>query len=313
MAVADTVTLSSGDDGKGRIEISGNVVDYTGIEVTIGTVGGSERSYPAGRVVSIDTRWPDGYQQGGEELDAGKYSQASKLLTAAVRADQRAWVRRLAMEKLMDCYAAVGDLGSAGRLLVELAKSDPTTPAMRRAPLAWHSGTQVAPAVVAEWQASNQPAAQLLAASYSLSGSDRAAALETLASLARGGDEQVARLAEMQQWRTQVVTASSSDVERWEKRLAELPDSLQAGGWLVVGDTHRQLRQADAAALAYLRASMLADRRPQLAAAAMLRAAKTLEADGKQDEAQQLVAELMRDYPKTAAASEAKNMLQSPE
>lgn len=312
-ATADTVTLSSGEDAQGRVELSGVVVDYTGRQITIRTNGGNERNFPTSRVLAVETRWPEGYEQGSAELAAGNYSRAAELLAAAARADQRPWVRRLAMEHLMECYAAAGDSATAGRLLVELAKSDPATPALERAPLAWHSGTRVAPAVVAEWTASDQPVARLLGASYSLAGSERTAALATLATLARSGDEQIATLAEMQQWRTEVVTAKQADVERWQQRLVELPEALQAGGWLVVGDAWRQLRQADAAALAYLHSSMLAEAEPQLAAAAMVRAAKTLEAAGHQDEAQQLATELVRDYPKTAAAAEAKDMLQSPE
>lgn len=312
-AMADTVTLSSGDDGQGRIEISGTVVDWTGQQITIRNASGAERKYPAERVREVDTKWPEGYQQGTDELAEGNYSRAAELLAAAARADQRPWGRRLAMQQLMKCYAGAGDAATAGRLLVELAKSDPATPALERAPLAWHASTQVAPAVVDEWLASDQPAAKLLGASYSLSGSKRAAALAALAALARSGHEQIAPLAEMQQWRTEVVTATKADVERWQQRLAAFPNALQPGGWLVVGDTWRQLRETDAAALAYLRSSMLAEQQPQLAAAALLRAAKVLGSGGHQEEAKRLATRLVREYSKTAAAAEAKDMLQSAE
>ncbi len=310
---ADTAILSAGDDGTGTIEISGELVDYTGAHVTIRRADGVERDYPAARVEQIDTDWPEGFKEGSAAIEAGDYPRAAELLAAAARADRRAWVRRLAMEQLMRCYASAGDAATAGRLLVELARSDPTTPALDHAPLAWYAADSIPPATATAWLVSEaSPVAQLLGASYSLAGSARGESLAALKQLTRSTDERHARLAEMQSWRAEIVTATARDVARWEERLRAMPEPLQAGGWLVVGDAHRQQRNFDSAALAYLRCNLLADRQPQLAAEALWRASQVLASAGQQDEATKLAKQLVRDLPQTAAAREARGVLQSP-
>ncbi len=310
---ADTVTLSASDDGTGTMEMSGEVVDYTGETIIIRGVGSARREFPAARVQSIDTKWPDGFEEGTAALDAGDYPRAAELLAQAARADTRAWVRRKAMERLMDCYAAAGDFATAGRLLIELARSDPSTPALNHAPLAWYATDIVSPAIFNEWLSNNSsPIAQLLGASFALSGSSREDAIARLNRLQLLSDDHIAPLAEMQSWRPKVVTAKPSNLQRWEKRLRDSPESLQAGGWLVLGDAYRQLRDFDAAALAYLRCHMLAHRQPQLAAEALWRASNALATAGHDDEAARLAGQLQRELPKTAAARSARRVLQSP-
>lgn len=309
---ADTVTLTAGDDASGRIEISGDIVDLTGKQITIQRPGGAERDYPTSRVHHIDTTWPAGYEQGLAELAADRYSQAAKLLAAAAQGEPRPWARRLMMEKLMQCYASAGDVTTAGRLLVQLARSDPTTPALQHAPLAWYTTDKVPPAVVDEWLADASPAAQLLGASYALSGSQRTEAIAILTKLARSGDEQLAPLARIESWRADLVTATDDDLARWQRQLREMPEPLQTGGWLVLGDAHLQKRAFDDAALAYLRCHQLAERQPQLAGQALLRAARTLNIAGQVDEAAKLAEQLTRQLPQTAAAREGRVMLQSP-
>lgn len=313
-ARADTVKLSGSDAGAGSIEITGEIVDYTGQAITISRPPAGERDYPASRVVAVDTAWPAGYTAGLDALAAANYAEAAQQLAAAARAERRPWVRRLAMQSLIECYAAAAHPTTAGKLLVEVAKSDPSTPALTHAPLAWHSTDKVPPNVVGEWRESPVPAAQLLGASYSLSGSDRAAAVATLQSLARRGDDQLAPLAEMQLWRAELVTADERDARRWQARLRTFPEPLTAGGWLVLGDAYRQLKQADNAALGYLRCEMLAgERQPQLAAYALGRAAEVLDQAGQGSEAQKLRQQLIRSYPKTDPATKARAVLQSPE
>lgn len=310
---ADTVILFAGDDNTGTIEVSGEIADFTGRAITLRRPGASDREYPAGRVKRIDTKWPDGFDEGTAELEAGHYSRAAQRLAEAARGDQRAWVRRLAMARLMECYASAGDRTTAGRLLVELVRNDPTTTALEHAPLAWYATDGVPPAAVDEWLASaNLPAAQLLGASHALAGSEQAQALAILKQLERSGDSRLARLAEMQSWRAQIVTATPRDIARYDGRLRDLPESLQAGGWLVLGDMHRHRREFDDAALAYLRCQLLAKHDPPLAATALGRAAGVLATAGHDEESARLSEQLARQYPQTAAAREVHNMLQSP-
>ena len=310
VATADTVTLTGSDQGAGQILVDGQVVEYTGREIVIERGVGGERKYPADRVLKIETNWPAGWQEGLDALDSEQYATAVDRFASAARTDQRAWVRRLAMQHLLHCYAATGDQATAGQLLVNLAASDPATPALAEAPLAWHSGDRIPAATADEWMANtNSPVAQLLGASHALSGSNRTQALNVLKTLARSSDPRVAWLAEMQTWRADLVTAKPDDVARRDRRLRQAPESLQAGGWLVLGDTQRQLKEYDPAALSYLRTSLLAEPQPQLAAHALWRASQALRLAGHDDEANQLAHQLLDEYPKTAPAREAEGVI----
>ncbi|QDU54541.1 tol-pal system YbgF family protein [Aeoliella mucimassa] len=309
-AVADTVTLTGSDDGAGRIMVDGQVVDYTGSKLTIKSVAGSERSFPASRVVKIDTKWPDGWHDALTAIDAQKYREAVDLLAKAARTDNRPWVRRLAMQHLMHCYAATGDYMTAGRLLVELARSDIATPALAEAPLAWYADDSIPAAATNEWLDNTEvPIAQLLGASYALATAERGRAEQAIDKLLKSPDPSIAWLAEMQSWRPQIVTAKADDVARWETRVRQAPESLQAGGWLVLGDARRQLKQYDPAALAYLRASMLAKPQPQLAAHSLWRASEVLRLAGQVEEATKLARQVVDEYPQTAPAREAQGVL----
>lgn len=309
---ADTVTLTAGEDNTGTVEIAGEIIDYTGRQITIRRPTG-ERSYPAERVAHIETTWPEGLQAGREALQQRDYARAAELLTTAARGDQRAWARRLAMQDLMQCYAAAGDTATAGRLAIDLARSDPTTPAIAHAPLAWFTVDEVAPATYEAWLAdADSVVAQLLGASHALPTSKRAEALRVLTRLQRDPDPRVSFLALAQAWRGEIVTAQAADLERWDKRIRQAPEAVQAGAWLVLGDAHRQLRQFDQAALAYLRAEMLAARQPHLGAHALWGATRSLQNAGQTNEATRLAEQLLAECPKTAAAERVRAMLQSP-
>lgn len=311
VASADTVTLTAGNDQTATVEIIGDIVDYTGNQIAIRRPSG-ERTYPAERVLRIETSWPEGFQAGRDAMAQGDYANATKLITNAARAEQRAWVRRMAMQDLIECYVAAGNRATAGQLLIDLSRSDPTTSAIAHAPLAWIEADGVPPATFEAWLTdSSSVVAQLLGASYALSTGRRNEAIAVLKKLERDPDTRIAFLARSQNWRPQVITANTSDLARWAKLTREAPESAQSGAWTVVGDLHRRFKQLDEAALCYLRAELLADRQPQLAAGTIWQAARTLKADGQQQESARLVDELLAKYPQTAAAGEARAMVQS--
>lgn len=306
---ADTARLSSGE--RGTIEITGTVVDYTGEKITIERPGGQERSFPAGRVIYIDTDWPPGYETGQAALAERDYRRAVQQLTSAARGDQRPWVRRLAMTGLMQCYAAAGDWTTAGDLLVAIAASDPTTQALDTAPLAWFPIAGVPRDKVEAWLASDMPVARLLGASHALQTSRRDQALAVLRELQQTDDPRVATLATAQRWRAETVTATPEDVARWEAQLRQAPEAVQAGGWLVIGDALTRLGEHDRAVLAYLRVPVLYAQQRQLAARALLEAARVLLRSGERDEAARIARELAADYADLPPAKEVQNLLQS--
>lgn len=307
----DTVRLQTGDDLSGTVEITGEIVDYTGREIVVRRPGARDQAYPASRVLGVDTRWPEGYEAGRAALAARDFPTAIAQFTAAARTDQRPWVRRLLMLDLMRSYSAQGNWLQSGELFVSLATSDPATPALDEAPLAWFALSGVPRSRVEGWLQSDLPAAQLLGASHALSTNLRGEALQVLQRLRTSPDPRIALLAETQIWRTEMVTAKLADVEQWQ-RILDRNEAVRGGGpWLVVGEALARHNQTDRGMLAYLRVPVLSGQQRQLAARGLLAAAQLAVKQGRTDEAERMLAELTRDYPDTPPAEQGGAMLQS--
>lgn len=306
----DLLRLRAGGNDQGFVEVTGTITDYTGRQVMVAR-GGREQGYPADRVIEITTNWPPGYDEGKQTLAEGDYPAAIEHFTRAAQGDPRVWVRRLVMQQMMQAYAAQGDWLRAGDLLVSIAASDPTTAALTRAPLAWHTVEGVPHARAQQWLRDTGPVAQLLGASHALPGPLRGEATTVLEGLARSEDPRIAMLAQAQLWRTKLVTAGLSEVTQWEKQLSQSATPVGGGPWLVVGDAYAHRGEHDRAALAWLHAPIDFPDDISSAARGLLMAAQATAAAGHPGEQQKLLRELTSRYPRTPPAQQGATMLQS--
>ncbi len=306
----ETVRLRGSGGGRGVVEVVGRVVDFTGREIRL-EHNGREQAYPAERVIEVVTEWPPGYEEGKAALDKGEYAEAIGHFTRAAQADQRVWVRRLAMEQMIVAYAAQEDWLRSGDLLVSLATSDPATAALAQAPLPWQRVEGVPQARAEGWLRGNTEAAQLLGASHLLPTALRGEAIKVLTTLARSGDPRVALLAQAQLWRTEVVTAGLTQVSRWEETLRKASASVGGGPWLVVGDAYRQRGEQDRAMLAYLHPAIDFPNDIPSAARGLMLAAQVAGEAGQPEERHKLLRQLVGSYPHTPPALAARSMLQS--
>lgn len=308
---ADTVVMAPASPGAPAYEVEGEIVDFTGKALTMARPGGTPRAYPADRVLKVETKWNDKHASGRAAMRKRDFGPAIGFLTAAEREEQRVWVRRMIVAELVECYAARGDWERAGDLFIILAQSDPATSAFTFAPLAWFPTTAVRPEKAREWLArTDSPAAVLLGASYLLTNAaDSQAAAQALRGLAKGGDEQVAALAESQLWRLDIPRVSVDGVERWEEGLEQIPESLRAGPYFVIGEALARLGEHDRAALAYLRVPVLHETNRQLAARALVSAAQAVSKAGQAEEARRLLNEVVADYADTPQRAEAEALL----
>jgi tetratricopeptide (TPR) repeat protein len=292
------------------VEVVGTVIDFTGREIRLER-NGREQAYPTERVIEVVTQWPAGYDEGKAALAEGKYSEAMGHFTRAAQGDQRVWVRRLAMEQMIAAYAAQEDWLRAGDLLVSLAASDPSTPALARAPLPWQRVEGVPQSRAESWLRDNTEAAQLLGASHLLPGALRGEATKVLGTLARSEDPRVALLAQAQLWRTEVATVGLSQVAKWEETLRKASAPAGGGPWLVVGEAYRQRGEHDRAMLAWLHPAIDFPDDVPSAARGLALAAGVAKATGQQEEERKLLRQLVKEYPGTPPAVAARSMLQS--
>lgn len=317
VAAEETVYYSVGDDGDTLRKLTGTVVDYTGRELRLETAGGRAVSLPGDKVVRIDS------PRGQEETEAealyreGKFAEAAARFTDAVKLEARVWRRRELIAQAVWSHRNAGDIVRAGELFRLILKSDPTTYLLDALPLAWTT-QEPAPDLdraATSWLADSQEEVALMGASWLLSSNRRPDALQTLERLTRSTEKRVAALAQAQLWRTQIVTATAADVERWQAAVEQMPPTLGAGPWWIVGQALARLRQAEPAALALMKVPILYPRQRQLAAEALFAAGGQLETIGQLPEAARLYREVAERHAESriapAAAAAARRLEQA--
>lgn len=310
-APADTVEMANATGGSTKL--TGRVLDYTGRTLTM-EFAGRRRDIPGDRVLRVTT------DRGANQLEADRLSAAGRLDEAlalyhrALEEEKRAWVKRKILADMVWCYRGLGRFQPAGMVFLALVQQDPETPYFDCIPLAWISA-QPAPLLeqtARQWLAqepAKSPAAVLLGASHLLPTSQRLEALGRLRQLATHRDRRIALLAQTQLWRT-VAAVDDGQLAAWQRFVEQMPEPLRAGPYYVLGQARLQRHAWEQAALALMRVPILYPRHRQLAAQSLLAAGQSLEQLHRPKQSARLYRELIRTYPKTRPALEARNRLE---
>lgn len=306
----DVAYLTPEGQDQGRLAVRGEIVDYTGEAITITGPTGSTRRYPAERVVEIETQWQDAHKAGRDALAKHDFEAAARQLAEANRAEKRVWVRRLILADLMRADMALGRPDQAGDLLLALMQSDRSTPALAEAPLAWFPDDRVSRAKAEAWLAKrDQPAAVLMGASYLLSTNSATEARQALYDLLRESDSRIVALAQAQLWRSELMRANANDAAKWAAQIEQLPETLRAGPYFVLGQAYERLGLPDDAALAYMHVPVLFPERRELAARALVSAGRLSSRAGNPEEAAAMWSEVLAKYADTPQRTEAEQLL----
>jgi hypothetical protein len=163
-------------------------------------------------------------------------------------------MRRTILARIVRCHQYQHQLVSAGEAFLIIARSDPQTRLYEVIPLAWSPQQPDINLInrARAWCEASDPTAQLLGASWLLSGSERSKALATLERLVQQ-PKPIGLLAQCQRWRTQVVTASLGDLDTWQSQISSLPASLQAGPSFVLARGLAHVQEHQQAALTFMR------------------------------------------------------------
>ena len=259
-AAEDTVILSSASDPALRIKKTGQILDHTGTELKLRGALGRDETIPAGRIVEVQTAWTAAHTAARDSRAAGKLEEAIASYRQAKRDERRPFAVRQVMAELCGTYLELDRIDAAGDEWLAILTSDPSTQHFDVIPIAWKP-TEVAGAAenrAAAWLAARDvPTARVLGASWLLAGRYRTEAIAALDELLRDADSRVAALAQIQAWRTKLVSATPADVARWQLQLEAMPASVQAAGWYVLGDALARQNQPEHAALAYLKVPLL--------------------------------------------------------
>lgn len=314
-AMAQDTVIVTGADGKTPVTRYGQIVDYTGAQLTLQTSPGRRDPIPSRRVIEIKTTWLADHLLGREQRSLGKLQAAIEAFQAAKSREQRPWARRQIQAELTDCYAETSRFDLAGDEFLSIIAADPSTAHLAVMPVAWRPFPPDAAleSRAAAWLASGTPVATVLGASWLLSTSRRGeaiAALEQLA-VARGPeyDERMTQLAQVQLWRTKLATAKTEEVARWQKLIRNMPTEVAACGWYVLGEALARHKQREEAALAFLRVPFVHNQQRAMAADSLTAAAEQLTSLGRGEQAAGLYREVLADYAACPAAREARARL----
>ena len=308
---ADDVVIVKSRTGR-TLRRTGRIADYNGRRLVLELSNGRREQIPVAKLARIQTVRHPAQQKAATLLEQRKYSDALENLRVAQKEELRAWMRREIIAGWVRCYEGLDRIDLAGdTFLLSLLASEQQTRHFAVIPLAWQPRPGLANiSQKAEgWLNSQVPAAQLLGASWLLTGPRRQAAIATLRRLSSNEDPRIGFLAEAQLWRTRSLTADGAEAGRWEQRIGEMPSDLRAGPYYLLGQAYERLGRAEEAALAYLRVPVLYAQHGPLADASLLAAARQLEQLKQTPQARSLYQKLIRQAPLTLIGSEARQRL----
>jgi tetratricopeptide (TPR) repeat protein len=311
-AAEDVVIARSASDAAVRVRRTGEILDYTGTQLTLRTALSRDEIIPAGRIIEVQTAWSPSHEKGRAARRAGKLTDAIEALEAARREESRAFALRQIAADLAGTWLELGKAGQAGGEFLKIVSEDPQTIHFDVVPVAWQRTTLDAQSErqAAEWLADRQsPVARLLGASWLIGSSRQAQVDAALGELATSKDQRIAALAQIQRWRTRLATASTGDLEQWSRDLAAMPTGIQAAGWFILGDGYARHDEPERAAINYLKPPIVFRQQRALAADGLLAAAGQLERLGQKKEAAGLYREIVRDFWHLPAAEEARESM----
>ncbi len=296
LAAQDTAMLRSKSGGETRV--TGQIVDFTGRELTIELPGGTPQRFPTEQVLRVETHRLPEHVHAEEQFARGEFATALAMYRDALDSESRRWVRREILAQAVRCYEALARPAEAGTIFLLLVEDDPSTQHFDCIPLGWVPGP-ADPALeqaARGWMASDRPVAVLLGASHLLSTSVRPQAAARLRELRDAPDPRIATLAEAQQWRVDGVRSTPAERARWALAVEAMPELLQAGPYFALGQAQAQAGEHEQAALSLLRVAIVYPRRRTLAARAALEAARSLEHIGQAEHAERLYEEILQEY-----------------
>ena len=309
----DVVVLKPSGNSRTQRRVVGEITDYNGREIIIRTASGRETSLPADRVEEISTEYTEPHIDADALFAQRKFKEAFAKYKAALATEKRFWVQRQILASIAWCQRARGKAVDAAQAFLLIVKHDPDTPFYDAIPLVWRPGElplEVQRKATEYLRDETNSVAQLIGASWLLSDTaQRSAAIAKLESLTESGEKRVAQLADAQLWRTQLVSAGSGEVHRWQSAIDRMPESLHGGPYYLLGQLLAKEKRYDDAALALLRPAILHAQDRSLASESLLAAGEALAAAGDKSQAAICWQELVRDYDDLPAAAAAKNLL----
>ena len=301
---------------EGVVVYLGEIVDFQGDSLTIRRRTGGEEALRADQILEVETYQTPRHREGLDLLAKGATDEALRALEAALKEENRKWVRRGIQAALVRGHLRKGDLLSATRSFEVILADDPATSHWSVAPLVW-SPTSIGGPLRSQartWLTDAQPGLRLLGASFLLlDPAEGESARRELAELSRSSVGHLAPLARAQLWRTRLAdrTLSENELKSWRTEIEYLPRSLRAGPQYLLARGRLTRSAPRDAAAEFLWLPAVYSELETLAARALWEAAATLREVQGEGEADAILRSLVEQYPWSVEAAEAKSLLEA--
>ncbi|MCL2349521.1 MAG: hypothetical protein FWC50_14820 [Planctomycetaceae bacterium] len=287
----------NGNVSETRQRLEGEIVDLNGRDgLVMKTKDGTRLVVPLENIAEFEqlkTTLKPSQINAENAMANGDFLEAVRGFQTARREETRLWVKRQQTARIVQAYSALGDVEKAAREFFQLAQSDPLTPYVDCAPLPWFAelGKERPFQELGKlWlDRPENPAAQLLSASLSLSTPNHAKAVAALEKLSQTSNRSIAKLATAQLWRVRLMEADQTEVTAWEKQLAQMPEFLRSGPRFLLGEQWVKLGQPEKAIEHWLKVSTDDPGARPLALLSLQRAAAVLQKLGRTEEADGLL------------------------
>lgn len=311
LTMGEDVVFTRGKPPNERVQKRGEIVDWSGGQLRLRGALGREEAIPSDRILEIQTSQTTAEQSARRLLAEGKLDEAITAFYEARRDETRAWAVRQISAELAIALLEAGRPNLAGDEFLTITAADPSTHLFDAIPLAWRTTSIDGPLLVqaSSWLRSDSDTARLLGASWLLPTAHREQAIATLERLRTSRDRRIAAAAEVQLWRTRIVTVGPDEIKRWETAAGKIPAELRSVAWFQIGEALARQGQAEEAALAYLQTALSYNRQRAMAADALVAAGGQLESLGRASQAAELYREVLRDFHAADARAEAQARL----
>lgn len=295
VGLADNVVYRPSARG-GFAVLNGEILDFTRKQMSFRSKSPDTlHQLSEDQVVSFEAYLTAEHKKAEQALESLDFAEVQKQAEAALRNEQRSWVKRELWALQIQASVNQQEWVSAATTFQMMLKNDRETRHQDLLPLFWRNEeltpTEIEFAV--QELSVEQPVSRLLAASWLLEHAAHGQkSQEVLNQLLYSPLPEIRGLARCQLWRIRLKADDFNDGElaRWEKQWIDLPEKYRAGPAFLLGMGYERQVKPELAAARYLWLTTMDARQVLLAKAATLKAASLLESIG-----QALAAERLRD------------------
>ncbi|MBI1899711.1 MAG: tetratricopeptide repeat protein [Planctomycetia bacterium] len=299
----DVAYVELGGASGGVAKLTGEITEFNGKSLSMRLSTGHDRTFDARTVQRVEYPRSPQHETAEKLFRANQFQAALSAYQQAIKTEQRRFVRREIISRLVRCYQNLDNIEAAGEFFLTLAEDDPFLLHLDAIPLAW-APDATSPNLeqkAQEWL-KRGPAGVLLGASHLMT-TQRTLALQHLSDLRFDKDKRLAALALAQTWRAEGAVGERQTKE-WTADTEKMPENFRYGAFYVLGTAHARTGGHEQAAICFLRVGILYTPQRGLAAHCLVEAGRALEKAGQNQEASRLFQEVAGQYGDTRAAAQ---------